>query len=232
MSYIQEVDDSLEDLIKHGFCRLPSVKKLVNQTGVFEKCVNEMGSKTYMEGSRAQLDFLKTLGIYDNLSAKLYKIAQSKFNFSGPETESYNVSRLVRPGDNSEGYRGHFDAHLFTLVIPINIPSKGKKENRGQLNFFPNLRKHPRNELENVAGKIRYKKFASENGFIKLRDRHENYIEDFLDYRPLLFIGTTTLHGNAPVDISSSEQRLSCLSHYFDPAAYGLSAMLRKLRRR
>ena len=100
MSYIQEVDDSLEDLIKHGFCRLPSVKKLVNQTGVFEKCVNEMGSKTYMEGSRAQLDFLKTLGIYDNLSAKLYKIAQSKFNFSGPETESYNVSRLVRPGDN------------------------------------------------------------------------------------------------------------------------------------
>lgn len=232
MNYKQAVDNSLEDLVKHGFCRLPSVKKLINQSDVFEKCVNEMGSKTYMEGSSAQSDFIRKLGIHDLLPDRLYQIAQSKFNYSGPKSESYNIARLVRPGDQSEGYRGHFDAHLFTLVIPINIPPKGQNGNCGQLNFFPNLRKHPRNELENVVGKVKYKKFASENGFIKLRGRHENHIEDFLDYRPLLFIGTTTLHGNAPVDVSPGEQRLSFLSHYFDPAAYGVSAMLRKLRRR
>lgn len=226
------MENSLQDLVKYGFCRLPSIKKVVDETGVFEQLKNEIGDKTYAQNSNAQLEFIKKLGIHDLLPARLHEIAKSNFNYSGSLNNSYHIARLVRPGDQTEGYRGHFDGHLFTLVMPINIPTEGIKNNCGQLNFFPKLRRHPKNELENIFGKVRYKRYASEDGFIKLRGRCEYYIEDFLDYRPLLFIGTTTLHGNAPVDTSSIQPRLSFLSHYFDPSEYGISALLRKLRRR
>lgn len=232
MDYKDAIEDKLEDLISYGYCKLPSVKSLINQSSVFENCKNEMGPKTYFENSKSHLNFLKLMGLYDHLPAVLHKIAKSEFNYSGPLTNSYNIARLVRPGDQSEGYRGHFDAHLFTLVIPINIPGKNLIKDHGQLNFFPNLRKHPRNELENIVTKIHYKRFSNKAGFLKLSHKHEHHIEDFLDYSPLLFVGTTTLHGNAPVDKSACEPRLSFLSHYFDPTKYGVSALLRKLRRR
>ena len=74
---------------------------------------------------------------------------------------------MVRPGDTSEGYRGHFDSHLFTLVTPINIPEYEETNDIGQLHFFPKTRRTPRNEIQNIYGKIAYK-INSKNGFEKL----------------------------------------------------------------
>ena len=53
-----------------------------------------------------------------------------------------------------------------------------------------------------MLGKLGYKAFASEKG-IKLLAQHQTMLtNDFADFRPLLFIGNTTLHSNREVSAS------------------------------
>ena len=57
--------------------------------------------------------------------------------------------------------------------------------------------------------------------------------DSFEDYRPLLFIGNTTLHTNKQVTADCSSYRLTLLAHFFDPSPrYGIGNLLRKLRAR
>ena len=72
------------------------------------------------------------------------------------------IKRTVKPGEKFEGYRAHFDSHVFTLVIPINIPFEQNIENRGQLIFFPNIRKYKNNEFINILQKLYFKRFNTD----------------------------------------------------------------------
>lgn len=58
-------------------------------------------------------------------------------------------------------------------------------------------------------------------------------IDDFSDYQPLLFTGNTTFHGNSPVQAGASENRMTILTHFFDPfPKFGVGKVMRMLRSR
>ena len=231
--YCQDLDKLLDELLINGAVKLPSVIDATWRKDIYKGCLNEIGTKSYGENLPSNLSFIEKTNILSDLLPRLAKIAEIKFKKKVKLDDVYNVCRLVRPGDRTEGYRGHFDSHLFTLVTPINIPNIADVQNVGQLNYFPNLRQHPTTELKNIAEKFYYKKFNSESGFESLSLKKNRIVDDFRDYKPLLFLGNTTFHGNSPVDSASDENRMTILTHFFDPSSkFGIGNLMRMVRRR
>ena len=152
-----DIDDCLDELMVNGAVKLRSVKNAPWRNNLYSDLISQIGAKSYGENLPANINFLNEVGIIDCLVPKLAQLAQSHFNKKISKSDIYNVCRLVRPGDSSEGYRGHFDSHLFTLVTPINIPDFKSVQNGGQLHFYPNGRKHTNSELRNVFDKICYR---------------------------------------------------------------------------
>ncbi len=231
--FCENLDQRLDELIKFGAVKLPSVASAEWRENIYDGCLSEIGHKSYGENLKTNLEFLEISGVHSNLLPKLVILAKEQLGINVQNDDVYNVCRLVRPGDSSEGYRGHFDSHLFTLVTPISIPDFKSVRNGGQLHYYPNARKQPKTEVGNIFLKAFYKKYNSERGFDKLASQKVRLINDFTDYCPLLFLGNTTFHGNAPVEASSFENRMTILTHFFDPSSkYGAGAIMRKLRRR
>ena len=231
--YCENLDKYLDDLMAYGATKLPSVEAELWRSEVYKNCLNQIGQKSYAENLEANINFIHRTHIIDHLLPRLVELAEVQFGKRVKHNDVYNICRLVRPGDLSEGFRGHFDSHLFTLVTPINIPNFKSIEKGGQLHYFPKARNQPNNEMNNIFLKAIYKKYNSEKGFDKLSLRKHRFIDDFQDYRPLLFIGNTTFHGNAQVQADSNDNRMTILTHFFDTSPkYGVGAIMRNLRRR
>tara|TARA_B100000989_G_scaffold237804_1_gene184707 strand:- start:2794 stop:3513 length:720 start_codon:yes stop_codon:yes gene_type:complete len=232
IDYWKNIDDSLDNLLEVGYAKLPNLKSF--NLDYFSKIISEdTGSKTFKELGEGHKIFLKELEIDEFLTPKLYEIAKSKFGFKGSLSDQYHIARKVVPGNSKEMFRAHFDSHLFTIVFPIKIPKDPISEKKGDLIFFPYARKKPITELNNLLGKLYFKRFASEKGIEKLSKKIEKKTDDFQDYRPLLFLGNSTLHTNFPVSKFCDSYRLTLLSHFFDPSSkFGIGSMLRRLRSR
>ena len=230
--YWNDIDSRLEQLVKYGFVKLPSLKEY-DLDSLSSQISIEMGSLTFKESGTAHKNFLNNLNINKYLTPKLLNIAQNEFNYKGDSSNQYHIARKVEPGNSKEMYRAHFDSHLFTMVIPVKIPESVEENGSGELIYFPNARKMPANEISNFIGKAFHKKYASKEGLEKFSNAHEKKEESFMDYQPLLFIGNTTLHTNPAVLSSCSSYRLTFLAHFFDPSPkYGVGSLLRLLRNR
>lgn len=233
MQYCPDLDKYLKQLIVNGATKFPSVSSASWRMSTYKDCLKEIGDKSYGENLPANLAFLDVTNITNHLLPALVSLAKKEFKYTVNSEDVYNVCRLVRPGDVSEGYRGHFDSHLFTLVTPINIPNSKNIKDMGQLHYFPRTRAQPSNEIVNISGKIFFKKYNSENGFFKLSQKVERIIDSFQDYKPLLFVGNTTFHGNSPVDTFLLQNRMTILTHFFDISPrYGVGKIMRSLRSR
>lgn len=230
--YWQDIDLRLEKLLNAGEVKLPSIKHFDLEMAA-NKISNEMGASTFKKLSRSHKEFLDFFSLDKFLTPKLFKIAREVYNFKGDLYNQYHIARKVSPGNAKERYRAHFDSHLFTMVIPLRIPEPVKEGTTGDLIYFPNARKFPKNEMSNLISKIYYKKNASEKGIKKFAINSKMKIDNFRDYQPLLFIGNTTLHTNHPVSFSCSSYRLTLLAHFFDPSTkYGAGSIMRILRNR
>ena len=78
--------------------------------------------------------------------------------------------------------------HLFTMVLPIKIPNVSEKGISGELICFPKIRKMPTNEINNMIGKVYYKKYASKTGIEKLSNLHQKYVKILLIMNPYFFL--------------------------------------------
>ena len=233
MLFNTDLQPYLEKLFEKGYVYFPSVSDCDWRQEVYATCMKEIKTRSYAENLPANITFLERTGISKILAPALAEKSREYFKIACQVDDIYNICRLVRPGDSSEGYRGHFDSHLFTLVTPINIPGNTDSEKIGQLHFFPNARKMPKNELQNFSGKLAYKRYNSEKGFKLLSSKTNCISESFQAYRPLLFLGKTTFHGNSPVSIDSHFSRMTILTHFFDPSPrYGVGNIMRLFRRR
>ena len=230
--YWQDLDSRLEQLLENGFVKLPSLNEF-DLDFLSSDISDEMGSLTFKELGSAHKRFLDSIEVEKYLTPKLHNIAKDVFNFKGDLSNQYHVARKVDPGNTKEMFRAHFDSHLFTMVFPIKIPEMNKEGSAGELMYFPNARKAPRNEISNFVGKAYYKKYASKEGLEKFSSRSEQKVDDFRDYQPLLFIGNTTLHTNYPVSMGCASYRLTLLAHFFDPSPkFGIGGLLRLIRNR
>ena len=230
--YWKDIDVKLEELIIKGYVKLPPLD-FFNLSTIAENISEDMKEKTFCELCSSHKVFLQELNLKKYLTPKLYEIASHLMGYTGQLENQYHIARRVEAGNTTELYRAHFDSHLFTLVLPIKIPKAQKAGSVGDLIYFPNARKRPKNEITNFLGKVYHKKYASKKGIDKFTLKHKKFTDDFQDYSPLLFIGNTTLHTNKSVSIDCSSYRLTLLSHFFDPSPkYGLGGLVRLLRAR
>ena len=230
--YWHDIDLLLEQLLEHGFVKLPSLKEF-DLDFVASGISDEMGSLTFKELGSGHKNFLRDLSIDEYLTPKLHNIAKDLFSYNGDLSNQYHIARKVEPGNTKEMFRAHFDSHLFTMVLPIRIPETDQNGTAGDLIYFPYARKVPTNEISNFIGKAYYKRFASKKRMEKFSLNHKKRIDNFKDYQPLLFVGNTTLHTNFPVSLECSGYRLTLLAHFFDPSPkYGVGGLLRLLRNR
>ena len=230
--YKYDSDKACLEIFEQGFAYLPSIKTLIDKNNIREEAFQEIGSKTYSTDNKAHIKLVDLMNL-EPLFESVFSRALVDFKVSIDKTDRYFVARKVNPGQSSEKYRAHFDSHLLTIVLPISIP---KPENglaeRGELKIAPNARKFPRYELINILQKAYWKKYASEAGFDEVSKSTHVLTEYFDSYKPLAFLGTTTLHGNNFVS-KNSESRLTFLCHLYDPSPkYGIGALLRKIRGR
>lgn len=230
--YWSGLDKKLPELLKNGFVKLPSLKNF-ELNKVANKISREMNSLTFSELTYSHKKFLDYIQIQKYLTPVLYELAKKNFDYNGSISNQYHIARKVVPGNMLEQYRAHFDSHLFTLIMPIKIPINFINGHNGELIYFSKIRNMPKNELNNLIGKIYFKTFASKKGLDKLLIKYDKKIDNFLDYQPLLFIGKTTLHTNYPVPLDCSSYRLTLLSHFFDNSPkYGIGNLLRFIRNR
>jgi len=230
--YEYNVENCCREIFENGFSYLPSIKTLIDENNICDEALQEIGSKTYSTDNRAHKKLVDLMNL-EPLFESVFNKAVNDFRVSIDKTDRYFVARKVDPGQSSEKYRAHFDSHLLTIVLPISIP---KPENgfsdRGELKAAPNARKFPRYELINILQKAYWKRYASEAGFDTVSKSTHVLTEYFDDYKPLAFLGTTTLHGNNFVS-EKSESRLTFLCHLYDPSPrYGIGTLLRKIRGR
>ena len=230
-NYWKNIDDHLVELLKIGYCYLPPVNMLFDINDYSDRILRDTKNSTFNENNLIHKEIINKYGFDYFLTTRLYEIAREKLFFKGDIDNQYHIVRNVDHTKSSESYRGHFDSHLFTLIIPTCIP-KDKNGNvcGGDLMFFPNIRKQPKLELSNILQKIYYKKFNSKSGFKKLSQKSNLIHEDFSEMQPLLFLGTQTYHANLPL---TSKTRQTLLSHFFDPSPkWGAGNILRKIRNR
>ena len=230
--YWSNIDQKLHLLMENGYVKLPALNQF-DLDAVANKISAEMGGYTFLESCSSHQSFLQDLGVEKYLAPKLFKIAQDSLGFKGVISDQYHVARRVDAGNSKEMYRAHFDSHLFTMVLPIKIPSAPSGESIGELLYFPSARNVPKSEISNFFGKVSFKRFANKMGMEKLALEKDLKVSDFQDYCPLLFIGNTTLHTNRQVSNVCSTYRLTLLAHFFDPSPkYGVGAFLRFVRNR
>ena len=231
-NYWNDIDKRLESLKKNGHVKLPSIKDL-NIDSIAEEINNEMNGATFSELGKSHENFLKDLEVDKNLTPRLFKIAREEYGYKGEVSNQYHIARRVEPGNSKEMYRAHFDSHLFTIVFPLKIPRSTNDGSAGELIYFPNARKSPKNELKNIIDKVYFKRFASKDGMEKFALNNKQYTEDFNDYSPLLFIGNTTLHTNKQVSLDCTSYRLTLLAHFFDSSSkFGVGNIMRIVRGR
>ena len=232
MSYWSDLVSRLFTLKEDGYVKLPSISEFDLEKVALD-IKNEMAENTFAELGSSHQSFLNDLGLESNLAPKLYEIAKSSLGYKGDISNQYHIARKVEPGNSKEMYRAHFDSHLFTLVLPIKIPSPSNGGTAGDLVYFPQARKSPSSEIKNFFEKASFKRYASKEGIEELSKKNIQITDDFNDYCPLLFIGNTTLHTNKPVTHDCSSYRLTLLAHFFDPSPkYGVGNLLRIIRRR
>jgi len=232
MNLTDELINNQKLLIKNGYYKFESILNYgIDLRSNYINILNEFKSNSYSTDIKTSYSLLKMLNINDDFNSILYNIAKSEFNYKGKASNTYIVTRLVRSGDMSESYRGHFDSHLFTLIIPVNIPIDKNNRGSGELVFFPKIRKHPKYEITNILIKIFFKLFSTKISYNLLNLYANNIENDFSDYSPLLFLGNTTFHLNK--ELYGKEHRVTILMHFFDPSpSFSISSFIRKLRNR
>jgi hypothetical protein len=228
--YSFSVDKVIQDLSHYGFSKLPSINSLVKKNNYYEIFQNEDHQTTYKENSAAHLKLIDDMDL-KKLFVALYDHGK-ELGLRVDKMDQYFISRHVKNGQSSEGYRGHFDSHFITIVLPVLIPQDGVKYNCGELMAMPNLRGHISSEIINIFQKAYFKKLNSEDVYKNLINKGKGITLNFRDYEPFVFYGNRTFHGNFPL-INSTSNRLTFLCHLYDTSPrYGIGSLLRKIRNR
>lgn len=230
MKYQYSCDKIISDLVANGYADMPSIQDLVEHNNFYSQYLEENPLSTYNEGSEIQLKLIKAMGLKE-LFDKLHAHGRD-LGLNVDQGDHYLISRHVKEGQSSEGYRGHFDSHFITIVLPIHVPDKGKKFFSGELLAVPNARSQIKSEIINIIQKIWTKRYNKHERYTSMLSEKKAILRNFHDYRPFVFYGNKTFHGNFPLENCSSD-RVTFLCHLHDTSPrYGIGAILRKLRNR
>lgn len=169
----------------------------------------------FLAGENFESAYVDKLNIIKKVQ-KLFFDLSAELSLKSQGKSIYKVLRVVDGKmSKKEAHRYHFDAHLFTVLLPIYIPNNKNNKN-GDLVIAPNFRKLSKSLFVNVMQKFIYQ------NFIFKKFLHKKIIRDLFNFKQLnlqvgnlyLFNGYRSLHGN--LEINSFDKRATLLIHYYD----------------
>lgn len=222
-------NDAIEDIKKDGFVK--------NITGLFklpDDLTPYLEKEQRVYSSNAKLiDAFWELNDKEALTQTFHELAEKIHGGPLEPQEPYVISRVVSSTSLNESFRSHFDSHVLTVVIPIQVPD-GEKYKQGELVVMPKKRHYPKSEIINIIQKIFYGSFIYRWWLMrntkKLEEQDKIKVVHIGEIDNLVFKGTETLHCNFPFEGNSIRQTL--LLHYGDPKPNGIGSFFRKLRNR
>jgi hypothetical protein len=225
------ISEKLSELLLNGYCFVPELT--CTKASTYTMALTKKSGKFYEENNNLHLEYLKEYSIIEEMMPALANFANRHITRRMPLDDVYKVTRVITNIASQEAYRSHFDSHLFTLVTPINIPQDAQSINNGELILFNKIRKEPSNELLNLYGKIKFKKYYGKTGAESLQQKANFKIINLADKIPVLFLGRQCLHYNLPLAPSTTEARVTFLTHFFDISpAFGIGNLNRIFRGR
>lgn len=192
---------------------LTSLKKFVYLN------LKKNNGKTFFLSSKSNNEVSKFFKNNKTLKKKiqsfLYKLSEKSNIKDYKKRDIYMVLRVIKNERiQKESYQFHFDAHLFTILVPIFIP-KTKNSNNGHLFISPNLRKINKSIIVNIFQKIIYQNLLKKLFGYKKLIKTLNFKKIILKPGSIfLFNGFRNLHGNA--DIAKNDLRATLLIHFYD----------------
>jgi len=127
-----------------------------------------------------------------------------------------NLRVIAQTKMHSTSYDFHFDAHQYTILVPIIIPDTDNQNTNGNLILLPNLRKKTKSLLINIIQKNIFQNKMSKMiiKYLSVRNLIRNRIIKFNQRNIYLFNGFKSLHGNQPVQ--EGYVRATLLLHFYD----------------
>lgn len=208
------ISEKLSELLINGYCFLPELT--CTKASTYTMALTKKSGRFYEENNNLHLEYLKEYNIIEEMMPALANFANIHITKRMPLDDVYKVARVITNNAPQEAYRAHFDSHLFTLVTPINIPYDVQSIHNGELILFNKIRKEPSNELLNLYEKIKFRKYYGKSGADSLQQTANFKVLNLIDKVPVLFLGRQCLHYNFPLAPSSTEARITFLSHFFD----------------
>ena len=209
-----KVSEILQEIENNGFVKLSNFldENQFNRLKAFvDEKIQAIKNNFFFVDKSEDSIFIKDEEIYKKFH-KLFTDLVGIKNLNQNE-KIYKVLRYIRGKQSEEeSFKFHFDAHNYTILIPIYIPKRIDSDN-GDLIMIPNLRKLHKNLIKNILQKLffqskLYKAYIKHNMELKTK---KLILEEGNIY---IFNGYRSLHGN--LNIHQNDQRATILLHYHD----------------
>lgn len=215
------INDCLDNLNKEGFY---CIKNFINEEelSVLKNIVNNHIYKNnnksfFLMDEALDQTFINSDLFLEKFYKLFYDLSKNENLPSYKEQKIFkNLRVIAKTKMHSTSFDFHFDAHQYTILVPIIIPDTGSENSNGNLILFPNLRKKTKSLLINIIQKNFFQnkiskiilKFLSRGNLIKKK------IIKFNKNNIYLFNGFKSLHGNQPV--KEGHIRATLLLHFYD----------------
>ena len=127
-----------------------------------------------------------------------------------------NLRVISRSKMHSTSFDFHFDAHQYTILVPILIPSSQDPNQNGNLIIVPNIRKKTSLLIINILQKIFFQNKVVKNilKYLSSKNLIRQKILSFKEKDIYIFNGYRSLHGNQVV--AKDQIRATLLLHFYD----------------
>jgi hypothetical protein len=208
---ITEIHNTIE---KKGYIEIPkflhndefeSLKKFVDEK------IESIDNNFFLTDNSLNKIFIQNNEIYKKfLNLFIELLGKNNIN---PEEKIYRVLRYIKgKKSKEESFKFHFDAHKYTILIPIYIPKREGHDN-GNLVILPNFRKFHKNLIKNIIQKIYFQSSYYRN-YLKNNSKKNMKKLILKEKNIYIFNGFRSLHGN--LNIHKEDQRATILLHYHD----------------
>jgi hypothetical protein len=223
--------EQLSDFLEYGFSTLPQLK-LSDSAREKIKMLAIDQNQIYAESDKVLEIIFSDTKALNKVGQDLSIFSSKALNRNIPYSKGnfYSIIRCTTSNQKTEAFLGHFDSHICTIVIPVQIP-RAKELESGELVLFPNVRDVRESKLKNLYKKISFQRYKNRPQEIQALERKYNKkIFNFRDNNPIIFHGFNSFHWNLP--FYGAEDRITILIHYYDPDKFGLGKILRIIRNR
>ena len=151
-------NDCLNNLNKNGFhCFSNFINQ--NEQSKLEKIVSNHIYKNnnksfFLMDEGLDKTFINSNSFLDKFYKVFYDLSKNENLPSYKKHKIFKNLRVISQSKmHSTSFDFHFDAHQYTILVPIIIPDTGSQNTNGNLILFPNIRKKTKSLLINIIQK-------------------------------------------------------------------------------